>query len=616
MNTGTTAVADATAHVATDVTTDIAERVAHLERRFGDPRDPGNPLGFRALLAAEERQELLAEAEGLLTDEGFGAELVPAALGGRLTRADTLARVLRPVFRRDVALGFGHGITSLFAASAVWVAGSPEQQRSLARLLCGGGRATIVHHSLAHGSGLLRGEVGAERTADGFSLTGRKDMVINAHRAEALVVYARNLPSTPGAGSHSVLLVDPDRLPSGRVEALPRKLTTGMRGCHFGGYAFHDCAVGPEALVGSYGEGVRLALRTFQLNRSLIPAAVIASVDTVLRTAVAAALAGRPGGPEGRHRPLLAGVFADLLAADAMATTALRALHLVPDGAHLAAAEVKYLVPDLLRDDLEELATVLGASGYHGGDGDGDRGALSKLLRDLPAAGLGHAGTAACQAVVIPQLPLLARRSWFRAAEPPDAVFRPGADLPELDLAALGLAGGDDLLAAGLTATATRIRDSAVPGDAQATLKAYADAFVRELWALHDRCRELEVGDRAALSNPEMCALADRHALISAAGAVLATWERLATGPAGDACGAHGGVGVPGAGGAGGADGFLADPSWAVLALQRLGGRLGLALPAPPTGCVDRVLHEVVERFRAGSAYDLYAAPLAEGGGT
>ncbi|WP_030668761.1 acyl-CoA dehydrogenase [Streptomyces rimosus] len=573
----------------------VDDRVARLERRFGDPADPANPLGFRALLAADERHELLGAAGELLDAEGFGAELVPAALGGRLVRADTLARFLRPVFRRDIALGFGHGITSLFAASAVWVSGSPEQQRSMARLLRGGGRATIVHRSLAHGSGLLAGEVTASHRDGGHRLTGSKDMVINAHRADAMVVYARDDPAgRPGTGTHSVLVLEPGQLPPGRLLMLPRKATNGMRGCYFGGYAFEDCRIPDGALVGAPGDGVRLALRTFQLNRSLIPAAVIASVDTVLRTAVRAALAGRGGGIGGRHRPLLAGVFADLLACDAMATAALRSLHLVPEGAHLAAAGTKYLVPDLLRDDLEELATVLGATGYRrdGSPGDDERGALSKLLRDLPAAGLGHAGTAACQAVVIPQLPLLARRSWFRAAEPPDAVFRPGAPLPPLDLGGLGLAGGDDFLAAALTATARRIGDRRDLGEHGFALKTLAQAFTGELWKLHDRCREPAAGDRAALSSPEMCALADRHALLSAAGAVLAVWERQS-----------------------GADTFLADPAWAVLALSRLGGRLGLALPGPPEACVDAVLREAVGRFRAGISYDLYAAPLAEEGG-
>ncbi len=571
---------------------EIRRRAARLEERFGDPGDPANPLGFRALLAAEERGELLPEAEQVLDDEGFGAELVPAALGGRLERADGLARILRPIFRRDLALGFGHGITSLFAASAVWVAGTDQQRQEMALLLRAGGRAAIVHHSMAHGVALLSGEATISSRGGGIGLSGRKDMVINAERAGALVVYARNDPDSPrlnGGGSHSVLLMGADEHIDRGLRVLPRRPTTGMQGCRFAGYEFDDCRLAEDAIVGAPGDGVRLALRTFQLNRSLIPAALVGSVDPVLRAAVRTAVAGANDIRAGRQRALLAGVFADLLACDSMATVALRALHLVPDSAHLAAAEVKYLVPDLLRDDLEELGTVLGMSA---GCRDGEQGALAKLMRDLPAAGLGHAGTAACQAVVIPQLPLLARKSWFRAAEPPAGLFGLDGMLPRLDLSALALAGGEDVLAAGLVATASRVRDRRIPGEYGRALRTLADGFVTELWALHDRCLAIEPGDRAALSRPEMCAVADRHALLLAAAAVLGVWERQQS------------VG-----------GFLADPAWAVLALTRLGLRLNMNPPELPEDCVDRVLVEVVDRLRTGRSYDLHDAPM-EGGGT
>ncbi|MDV6287054.1 hypothetical protein R2F25_00030 [Streptomyces sp. UP1A-1] len=175
-----------------------------------------------------------------------------------------------------------------------------------------------------------------------------------------------------------------------------------MRGARFHGLRLADVRLPDSALVGSLGEGVTLALRSFQISHCLIPGTVLAGVDSVLRLAVRAATENRPDGrPARRWHKALSGVFADLLACDAMAVTGLRALSLVPQHAHLLAAAVKYTMPDLLREDLEELAAVLGARGY-------DRGPLyggfQKLARDLPVAGLGHSGTAVCQAVLVPQL--------------------------------------------------------------------------------------------------------------------------------------------------------------------------------------------------------------------
>ncbi|MFE3180527.1 acyl-CoA dehydrogenase [Streptomyces violascens] len=564
---------------------DVRRRAERLEFRFGDPCDPANPLGFRALLAADRDSQLLDAAEELLDEEGFGAELVPVALGGRLRDADQLMRMLRPVFRRDVALAFGYGITSLFAAAPVFAAGSDRQRESVARLLVSGGRAAIVHRSLAHGTAMLRGELTAMEYSGGFVLDGRKDVVINAERAGAVVAYVRTDPA-PGPASHSVFLLDPAQLPSDGVQLLKRQPTTGMRGCRFAGYEFDACEVPGDALVGELGAGVRLSLRTFQLNRTLITGAVIASVDTVLRAAVRAALAGESLGR--RQRGVLAGVFADLLAGDAMATAVLRALSLLPGAAHLAAAELKYLVPDLLRDDLEELATVLGAGGY---SRDTDQGTLTKLLRDLPAAGLGHAGTASCQAVVIPQLPFLARHFWGQEAEPPAALFRAAEPVPHLDIGGLEVAGGGDFLAASLIASAARLTGSAATEPYGEVLRTMAAAFHADLLAVREACLLIEPGDRAALASPATAALADRHSVLVAAGAALAVWERHR----------H-------------TAGFLADPAWLVLALHRYGRRLGLTLPPLPPDCVDRVAEELLARFRAGRSFDLHDAPLAEAG--
>lgn len=107
------------------------ERAARLEAALGDPFDPKNPHGHLALLRADDAREVPEATEALLAQAGLAAEFVPHDLGGRLTDLEELARVLRPLFRRDLALGYGFGITSLFAASAVWTrATNPSGRRS------------------------------------------------------------------------------------------------------------------------------------------------------------------------------------------------------------------------------------------------------------------------------------------------------------------------------------------------------------------------------------------------------------------------------------------------------------------------------------------------------
>ncbi|WP_030889185.1 acyl-CoA dehydrogenase [Streptomyces sp. NRRL F-5053] len=587
-NLGRTATAgtQAGATAGTTAEAEATRRATRLEALLGDPYAEDNPHGLRSLFAADTHRTPPEATEHLLTEAGLNAEFVPAEYGGRLVRADLLAQVLRPVFRRDVTLGFGYGIISLFAASAVWAAGSRDQREALARLLLDGGRATILHHELAHANAILRQEFTARAAPDGgYLLAGRKDVIINARRSDVHVVYARTDPAR-GPRSHSVLLVEPGRVPPGTVLELPRAQTSGMRGALFSGLEFIDSPVPADALVGRPGEGVALALRTFQVNRSLICGVVTASADTVLRSAVRAVSREAGGVPARRwHRPL-AGVFADLLACDAMATAVLRALSLLPDRAHVCAAAVKYVVPDLLRDDLEELATVLGGRGY--AHDSAEYGALDKLMRDLPVAGLGHAGTASCQSVIVPQLRALAERSWFAEPEPPRGLFGDGAGLPPLDHRLLGIAGGGDFMAASLVASARRLagrRD----GAGVRALAGLAEGFVGELRTLAAACRRLPDYGVSALADPAVCGLSDRYCVVVGAAAVLGVWEAAQ----------------------GGADPFLADPAWALLALSRLGRRLGTVEVRLPDGTQESVLEELVARYRAGRGFDLGGRELA-----
>ncbi|MGW8066196.1 acyl-CoA dehydrogenase [Streptomyces ziwulingensis] len=582
--TAATATPPAGQHRAPPPDTGEPARAARLETALGDPFDPGNPHGHLALVRADDDREAPAATEELLARHGLSAEFVPHDLGGRLTDLEQLARVLRPLFRRDLALGYGFGVTSLFAASSVWTAGDTAQRTALADVLLTGGRVAIVHREVAHANAILRREVGAVRTPDGaFLLNGSKDAVMNADRTDAFVVYARTSPRH-GLDSHSVLLL-PEAPAAGKVHRLARVEMPGMRGARFHGLRLTDVRLPDSALVGSLGEGVTLALRSFQISHCLIPGTVLAGVDGVLRLAVRAATENRPGRrPARRWHKALSGVFADLLACDAMAVTALRALSLVPQDAYLLAAAVKYTMPDLLREDLEELAAVLGARGY-------DRGPLyggfQKLARDLPVAGLGHSGTAVCQAVLVPQLPALARTAWFRSQEPPAALFTPGAPLPPLDHSGLTHCGTDDLLAATLIGTAERLTGRTAAGPLHTALAGLARTLVGELRVLRARCAALPATSTTAV-DPLACALADRYALVLSAAACLGVWEGQA-----------------------GGDTFLADPAWAVLVLSRIGRRLGAPVPDLPAGVEQTVLAEVLERCRHGRSLDLYGTPLA-----
>ncbi|MFI0861613.1 acyl-CoA dehydrogenase family protein [Streptomyces smyrnaeus] len=586
----------------------IQYRIADLERRFGDPADPDNPLGITALLAADERGELLAEAEDVLTDFQLNAEFVPREWGGRLERVDTMGRVLRAVFRRDASLGLGYGATSFLAAVAVWAAGTREQRRRVAELLLGGGRLAIAYHELAHGNDFVRNEFRATPTADGgFRLDGVKQVINNVVRAEALVLFSRT-DEAAGSRSHSVLLVEKDRLPAGRLRYLPRYATVGVRGCQNAGVEFTDCPVAGDALVGELGDGVELALRSFQITRSVVPSMILGGGDTALRTAVSFALNrqlyNRSVLEIPHARATLVGAFIDLLICDCLALAATRAVHLLPAETSVYAAAVKYLLPKLLTETTYDLSVVLGANFYVRG---GEYGAFQKHVRDLPMISLGHAGTAACQATIIPQLPRLARAAWFTGPPAPDGLFRIRDPLPPLDPARLELVATADGLACSLAGAADELADDSRTGSGART-GAYGEALVAlageveaELRGLQEECAAMPAKDRTVLASPRAYAGADRYALLLAAAACLGVWRNQGTGQdAGGQTGPH----------AASTD-FLASPVWPTVALTRLAKRLGRPLPKLPAGWEEHLLDEVLTRYHEARSYDLYDTPLA-----
>lgn len=489
-----------------------------LDALFGNPRDADNPVGHAAILAADERHEMLAEGERLLDAYGMNAEIVPAAYGGRLVRADRLAEVQRAVWRRDPSLGVGYGFSSLLGSVNIWSAGTHEQRTKAAEILLGGGRIAVAFHELDHGNDFAHAECTAVPSGDGWLLTGRKEIVTNLRRAEAMVLFART-SEVAGSRSHSQFFVTRAELPADRVLDLPRFPSSGLNGVQLGGLRFSDCPIPGNAMLGRPGQGVENALRAFQLSRAVLPASVLGSLDTALRLALECVHERRLYGGFAADLPYvraaLARAFADLLAIDAFCGVGLRALHLAPE-ATLYAPAVKYLTSRILMDAFEDLRAVMGAQGYLR---EGSYAMFQKLVRDAAPATFSHISRSACLVLILPQLPRLARKSWLADPAADRQLFDLGADLPPLDFdrLAVGMPSGDGLVGV-LAETAER-------ESAGSPVGRFAVRFRDEVLARRDQCAALAPSDLTSGASPEAYAAADRYTVLLAAAAALAVWR-------------------------------------------------------------------------------------------
>ncbi|HZG06041.1 MAG TPA: acyl-CoA dehydrogenase, partial [Streptomyces sp.] len=529
-----------------------AARTAGLEGLLGDPADPANPLGTAAVLAADARGELPPGGGPLLAAYGLHADLVPAALGGRLTGLETAARLLRAVFRRDLALGRACGSAPFAAALPVWCHGTPRQRDRAARVLLGGGRPAVAFAALAHGNAFSDGDLAL--LGGGRLLHGRSPVLANAPAAEVFVLVVRHADA-PG-GTHTALLLDREALPPGAVRELPPHRAAGARRIPAGRLVLDRWPVPPGAVLGRPGHGIEVMLRALQIGRPVILAAAVGCADTALRSVLTAALAGHAGArpPASRTtRAAVASAFADLLAGDCLALAALRGLHLLPGASGPWSAAAGYLVPRLLREGTGDLATVLGTGWLR----DDERcGTYRKHLRDLAEVPPGHVGAAAALSALLPQLPVLARRSWTAGPGAPPELFAPGAPLPPLDPARVTPAAGHDPLPAVLIRAAD---DPPAAGRHGRDLRARVGVLAAEFARLRERCRALPEGDPDALADPRGHDLGERYALLAAAASCLGVWQEAARR----------------------GSGFLADPAWLVAALGRIALRLGVPVPDP-----------------------------------
>lgn len=538
---------------------------ADLETRLGDPYDPANPLGTRRVLDADEGHAVSAEMESLLESIGFGAEYVPAALGGRFTTVARLIDSMRPVFARDSALGLGYGLTTFMAGLNVCSAGDAAQRREFADTVLAGGRVSVAYHEFAHGNDFTGNECRAVADGEGYRLQGRKELINNADRADLAVVFARTGEGS-GPRDHSLFLVRPH---ADGVRVLPRYQTLGLRGCRLSGFEFDGLAVPAEDRIGEPGRAAEIALRSFQVSRCVAAGTALGPVEEslflVLRFALNRSLYSRTVSDLPHAQAVLADAFTDLLLADVMVAATARDLHTDPDGAGPRCAAVKYLVPRVLEDAMASLSVVLGARFYLR---NGDWAPFGKHYRDLPALAIGHAGGVSCQLAILPQLRRLTR---LDRADLSDVVDETGEELPPLELDALTLRArrGDRSLAT-------------LSGELDRTPGAPGTAPIRE--ALDELCRSaarLEPADSGVTAPAPALRLTEDYCLLVAASAVLGHERRSG------------------------------DSPWTRRARERLAYRLGRGPATTSPDLTRDVFTELHDRARAGRGFDPGGRPVA-----
>ncbi|MET8040495.1 acyl-CoA dehydrogenase [Micromonospora sp. NPDC005215] len=549
------------------------DAAAELEQRLGCPFDPGAGITLAAGVQADELEAVPTAAFEAVWSAGCHEYLVPVDEGGRLASFESLLGVLRAMSRRDLAISVGLGSTFL-AAVPVWVWGRPQQRRRVAELILARAFGTAGISEEAAGSDLLATATTAAPVFDGFVLNGRKWLVGNGRRASFATVLAASEPS------FGLFLADFAALDGPGVQRLPKVRTVGLRGHDLSGFEFRDCQLDADATVGNPGRGIEMVSGMLQFTRTMVGGMTLGAADTALRIALRHArgriLYGRPALALPPVRALLAGAFADLLAAEATQLAAARALDVALHRMPLWSAVAKYVVPDFCVDAVSACGEVLSARAYLR-ENVAD-GAFQKIARDAAITPV-FEGTKLVQLESIrAQLASGARRRGpaeipldllFGFGEPV-AAWAPRAPRPSI------VYGRADEVVDLLDAAVERLADDGLA------------ALGRQLVAVRDETREA-LGHQAAHRTHSGYDHARRHALVHAAACCLHLWNERR--------GVLGGV--------------AADPAWLAVALRRIAQRLGLPVE-PDRDAEDRLvthLQELDDDDRAFSLVPLRLAP-------
>jgi acyl-CoA dehydrogenase len=219
---------------------------------------------------------------GQLSHEGFTSYVAPKQFGG--VREQVQARdlcLIREQLARGSALADAMFALQALGSYPILIAGSEAQKaRYLPPLASGAAIAAFALTEPQAGSDVSSLETRALKRGGDYRLTGTKHFISNAGIAQTYVVFASTDPDKKGKGI-SAFIVEAD------APGLILKEKTRLLSPHpIGALAFNDCIVPQSQLLGSEGEGLKIALRSLDTLRCTVGAAAVGLAQRALDEAV------------------------------------------------------------------------------------------------------------------------------------------------------------------------------------------------------------------------------------------------------------------------------------------------------------------------------------------
>ncbi|TVQ42469.1 MAG: acyl-CoA dehydrogenase [Gloeocapsa sp. DLM2.Bin57] len=353
-----------------------------LEQSLGDPYNPESVMSFAKVIAIDE-SEIFPQTEiDWLYDWGLHNYYVPAEYGGKFTCFEELVAIIRVLARRDQTIAIA--MTTLFWSFLTWIGGTTAQKTKLAQEITQQkGTMCLGYSEKEHGSDLIGGDLHATKVSGGYLFNGEKWPINRATRSTVSYILAKtNSEATPK--SLSLFQIHKNEISPDNYYNLPKILTHGIRASDMSGIGFKDCFIPETHLLQQEGDGLELALKGFQITRTLCAAFSHGAADTALRTTLNFALNRQIYQKKvidlPQPRQTLTDAFLDILICECETIPSARGFHIIPQQFSVWSAVVKYFVTTRLETMINNVSVVLGSRFYF--REEHDWGIFQKLLRD------------------------------------------------------------------------------------------------------------------------------------------------------------------------------------------------------------------------------------------
>jgi butyryl-CoA dehydrogenase len=342
-------------------------------------------------------RDLVREAAAL----GLMGVTIPTEWGGAARDYVSYALAIEALASASAVLAVIAAVNNSLVAEPLAAFGTDIQQETwLRRLASGEALGAFALSEENAGSDAANQQTVARLSERGYVIDGRKVWVANGDAADLLIVFAATQPGLRSRGISAFLVPmdTPGIARTGSADSL------GVRGLGCMDLQFTDVQVGADAMLGSPGEGFRIAMWALDGGRVAIAAQALgvgtAALGAALQHARARETFGQPIGNYQAIQWMLADIATELDAARLLTLKAAgsvgRTLHAAdPPGTRAVDASMaKLFASEAAHRAADKAMQILASKGYRRGS------VVERLFRDVRGTEI-YQGTSEVQRMVI-----------------------------------------------------------------------------------------------------------------------------------------------------------------------------------------------------------------------